>query len=447
MNKKKTESGQVLILVAIGLISLLGFAGLAIDGGRVFSERRKIQNVADTSALAGALKIGRTNYNDIGVGLGLAEEAAYRRAEDNGYPMYSPATGLQQVVVTIQEEGGGSPFYLVKVEIISEIVPTFIQLVYNGNLTTKVEAVARVYPMMPLGYGYSMMALATDVCNAFKLSGDSNIDIKGSGIYSNSTCSTCPSGSITISGSTSIDLEGNEVASPGSVCGAFDIGEAGWDTDRLDDDPPSPVMNTPQVPVIEIPEPDCGAWDGETYDKPYTDPSDSSRSIIPVGHNASVQFHSPTTTFVFEPGMHCLYNGLKSTAGTIIGEGVMLYVVYGNVDLNGGLFDLSAAQTGEIVDDSGNDWGGMLIYIKKSSPDLLSISADEGSVFSGTVYAPKPPGNLNTPKCTFNGNGGTVGHNLQFICYTVELTGNSGFNVNYDESKIFFPAVSIDLIE
>jgi hypothetical protein len=47
------ERGQVLIIMVFGMIVLLIVAGLAIDGGTVFMERRHAQNAADAAALAG----------------------------------------------------------------------------------------------------------------------------------------------------------------------------------------------------------------------------------------------------------------------------------------------------------------------------------------------------------------------------------------------------------
>jgi Flp pilus assembly protein TadG len=46
--------GQVLVLFALGLVALLGAAGIAFDAGRFLMERRSLQNAADSAALAAA---------------------------------------------------------------------------------------------------------------------------------------------------------------------------------------------------------------------------------------------------------------------------------------------------------------------------------------------------------------------------------------------------------
>ena len=48
------SDGQVLVVFALSLITLLGFAGLAVDGGSTFAQRRSQQTAADMAALAAA---------------------------------------------------------------------------------------------------------------------------------------------------------------------------------------------------------------------------------------------------------------------------------------------------------------------------------------------------------------------------------------------------------
>ncbi len=48
------SDGQVLVVFALSLITLLGFAGLAVDGGSTFAQRRSQQTATDMAALASA---------------------------------------------------------------------------------------------------------------------------------------------------------------------------------------------------------------------------------------------------------------------------------------------------------------------------------------------------------------------------------------------------------
>ena len=55
MKPRLQERGQALIMIALAVVGMFGFSALAIDGSRVFSDRRHAQNAADTAALAAAL--------------------------------------------------------------------------------------------------------------------------------------------------------------------------------------------------------------------------------------------------------------------------------------------------------------------------------------------------------------------------------------------------------
>src|SRR5574338_671692 len=76
MKPRNQERGQALILIVFAAVGLFAFAALAIDGSRVFSDRRHAQNAADTAVMAAALAKVR--------GLDYAA-AAQTRAVTNGF--------------------------------------------------------------------------------------------------------------------------------------------------------------------------------------------------------------------------------------------------------------------------------------------------------------------------------------------------------------------------
>ena len=55
------QAGQAIVLMAFIIVVLIGFLGLAIDGGRVYVDRRELQVAADSAALAAADKYVVTN--------------------------------------------------------------------------------------------------------------------------------------------------------------------------------------------------------------------------------------------------------------------------------------------------------------------------------------------------------------------------------------------------
>ncbi len=78
--------GALLILVAVVLLVLIGFVGLALDTGVAALTLHQIQNASDAAALAACRVLGDPN----GVDLGLARDAAVALAEankTNGVPL------------------------------------------------------------------------------------------------------------------------------------------------------------------------------------------------------------------------------------------------------------------------------------------------------------------------------------------------------------------------
>ena len=102
-----SERGQVLVLFGISLVVLLTAAGLAIDIGRFYNERRFLQNAADAAALAAANALIR------GESAALAEAEARDILTRNfaGGPNGSPS--LPSVVPVYETGFAGDPEHLV----------------------------------------------------------------------------------------------------------------------------------------------------------------------------------------------------------------------------------------------------------------------------------------------------------------------------------------------
>lgn len=57
MNIVKSEKGSVVVLVALGMVVLLGLTALVIDGGGLYLERARLQKAMDSAVLAGAQEL------------------------------------------------------------------------------------------------------------------------------------------------------------------------------------------------------------------------------------------------------------------------------------------------------------------------------------------------------------------------------------------------------
>lgn len=65
------SGGQVLVILALGIISMLAMVGLVIDGGNAFAQQRMTQNATDAAATAGAVAIARNLVTGTGTDAGV----------------------------------------------------------------------------------------------------------------------------------------------------------------------------------------------------------------------------------------------------------------------------------------------------------------------------------------------------------------------------------------
>jgi hypothetical protein len=77
----KEEKGQSMVMVAVFLVVLIGFAGLAIDGGRLYLAKSQLQKAVDAGALAGADAL--LSGTDSIINYSIAETTAIIIAEQN----------------------------------------------------------------------------------------------------------------------------------------------------------------------------------------------------------------------------------------------------------------------------------------------------------------------------------------------------------------------------
>ncbi|MGH2445709.1 MAG: Tad domain-containing protein [Candidatus Limnocylindria bacterium] len=85
---RRSEAGQVLVIVALGMIAFLAMVGLVVDGGNAWGQQRETQNGADSASKAGTAVIQQmlTGATVDGNDVACATEAA---ANDNGVELVS----------------------------------------------------------------------------------------------------------------------------------------------------------------------------------------------------------------------------------------------------------------------------------------------------------------------------------------------------------------------
>lgn len=138
MKRLGSDSGQMLIMLAVSMAVLLGFAALATDIGVILHEKRLAQSAADSAAIAAAL--ATTNGNDA-TAAGLAD------AKLNGFTDQatdSSGNVITSVVISPKPVDGAFTGQTGYVEAtITQQAPTFFMRYFDKNsMTISTRAVA-----------------------------------------------------------------------------------------------------------------------------------------------------------------------------------------------------------------------------------------------------------------------------------------------------------------
>lgn len=387
-NRKKSEHGQTLVIIALAFVALLGMSGLAIDGGILYADRRHAQNAADAASLAGAFEIlqGNTPYT-----------AAYARAADNEFDNNGTSNWVDVYWPPISGPYTGDNNY-VQVTIVSNVDSVFAHFVYGGQLQNTVNAIARAKPatVEPLLFGHAIVGLAESGCAIVWSHGNNNTSIDGGGIHVNSNHPDC---AFKASGSNVLDVTGGGI----TVVGGFEI--AGTASVS-----PLPSSGADVIVEPEIAPPSCGS---------NASRDDGAGTFTP-GYTNDFKFTGGTWTL--DPGIYCVDGGFDVGAGTnITGNDVMIYVMSGDVTWNGSsTLNLDAPDSGEFA--------GMLIYQDPSDTERATINGSSGSHFTGTMYFPEA-------EVQINGTGATDGFHSQVIGHKVDMSGTADMSIIYNEDE------------
>lgn len=152
----KADEGSTLVLTSLGMVVILGFAGLAIDVGSLRFARRHLQAAADAAAIAAALEVsscqGTSNCSSI-------QTAAQTALNENGFTgstVLTNCTGTPGSGLTIMVNnppcalGAGDPNYgkTGYVEVVASVTQqtTFAAMVGYRNAPIAVRAEAKATP-------------------------------------------------------------------------------------------------------------------------------------------------------------------------------------------------------------------------------------------------------------------------------------------------------------
>jgi hypothetical protein len=471
-DRRSREQGQILVLLAGGLVALCVIAALVFDVGQNLLDRRSEQNASDAAALAGARYIVGAGYTFHGgcstphAGL-PAIEAACDVAGEHGYvdgqdartvrvdlPPIAPSTkaGLPgHIEVTI---GSTRPSIFLGVLGITEQQTGAMGVAKNGG---------------DIALPYSLLALDPNGCGTNKINGAPGTNVTTDGTVH--IDSDCPTDALLLSGNGVLtapqcDVVGQIQTSGGAVnnCTSAPSGVL-VSGDPLRDlaVPDKPGLPVAVQPIDAIPGPIPDACPGGASPATDATPAVCSFSkptmagmtyrIFPGNYPGGIEV--TRATVYMDPGIYWIGGGgieIRSTGGdhgalitkaagdntgTNPTGGVLIYNTtdaagggYGPIHLNGG--DGSTLALRPI--ESGL-YEGMVIFVDRVAAagggDDIDLNG-EGSTLdvTGTIYAA-------SGSVKFNGSSSTV-LSTQVICYNFQVNGSgASFTISYNPDNLF----------
>jgi hypothetical protein len=410
-----TEKGQALILVVFGIVALLGFTALAIDGGMLYADRRHAQSAADAASLAGggaaALYMDNhgvkfSNWNCGGSALtnaaSTARTTAINRAASNDYTIDMDISDHHGVVTQCGvDTGAGYPdkYLDIHTQFTAQTETAFAHLLFAGSLMNTVEAITRVRPRQSLAFGYAIVALNPDACqgqqNGATFHGNALVSVTGGGIFSNGCLRGNGGPSVTVYGAPInyvVNQTGNAAFTP----------------------QPQQVPNRIPPDNYTIPAPDCN--DPNAYNM-------SGNQLLGA---------SPLA-----PGLYCISGDLRINGNdSLYGSGVTVVMLNGELRINGNA-EVQLSAPGSSPDPT-PAVPNIVIYAPPSNTNDLQINGNSTSFFTGTILA--PGSNID-----MLGTGFTDAFHTQVIGWNVEVGGTADTYVVFDDNEQYSKSPSLEL--
>lgn len=176
----KTERGQTIVILAFALIALAAFAGLAIDGGRLYAARRRAQNTADATAMAGVRLLAQLTAECAADRLAADNAIAaemIKFARDNGITVPSENAQLQGWYVNAAEtrlgrvgwaEGVPDGAAGIEAALVTTDTTTFLRIVGQPYIVAPGEAMAMTGPVIQFTGGILPLGVPLQVVETLR---------------------------------------------------------------------------------------------------------------------------------------------------------------------------------------------------------------------------------------------------------------------------------------
>jgi len=385
-----------------------------VDGGQLYSEKRRAQNAADAAAYAAASAKagGGATSAAISAALSLAASNGFNNDGATNWVTVSnpPASGQYGPGSGLPSSERNKYF---QVTISQHVNPIFSQLFFGGDQQVTVEAVTKVEEAVPFTGTNALVSLDTTVGNAgMEFDGNITLIIHGGNVWSNND--GIKNGN---AGDSKVYLSLRDESVIGNI---YYVGD--WPPGKRKKITANFVQATTVLSVPDIPQPYCPSG---------TPPKDETWNGVKyyLRNGGSL----PST---LSPGIWCIKGTLSTNT---VGNNVLVVLLDGGVKYTGN-GDLRLTRANDLVDKNGNQWGGMVIYAPLSNTNTFKFGGNSQSLFNGTVFAPGMA-------CDFGGTPDNQSNHTAMICNTVKIHGNPTVDITYKAEENYRFASSLELVQ
>jgi Flp pilus assembly protein TadG len=405
--RTRSERGQAIIMVTIGVTFLMGLLGVVVDIGYGYYIKQQAQAAVDSAVIAAAVAarptdgacsasvLCQTNFSCPPSPTSATNfGAACQYAAQNGF---GNATGRSVVLSSgTGPVGGANVNYWVTATATEQLPMLFSRVL--GYSTGTVAATATGAVTSSGGAGGCIYVLDTLANGALNISGSANI-FSNCGIYVNSSSSSAliSSGGAKTTASV-VDVVGNVSLSGGSTI------------------TPTPTTGVTAAadPLANLPAPTFSGCDATS----------KNISVITTTLNPGVYCNGITisggATVTFNSGNYILNGGGLNVSGnsSISGSGVFFYNTSSGYTFKP--LTLSGAASVDLTAPTSGTYQGILFFQDRTITSSASntFSGGANSAISGSIYMP-------TAQLYFSGGATTAPLTMALVCKDLNVSGNA----------------------
>lgn len=206
--KKNSESGQIIVILAVALVAILGITALAVDGSMIYAERREDQSASDSTALSAA-QTASAITTCVTARTAAINQAILYASSQEGVALVNDITSPNRVEANCNAD---NTKLTIKIVVTSNAPTTFAKMVSRNQLQTTVESVSQVSiggsTAFANGAGLWSTGTTCDANGGIWLTGTAKVLITGGSAYSASCISVASSPSGIISDTVPIQYSG-----------------------------------------------------------------------------------------------------------------------------------------------------------------------------------------------------------------------------------------------